>query len=607
MSSSVQSQSVSRKFNDTVNVPDDVKKVVEQMIAEGNTSVTSQLINKLRSKYSDSNLVDLIIELLSEKVNKIQSRAQKFAQAIIKHSGENTPLHTLLKRALKYKEKLNLTDAEFDFFKINLHRELENTGRDSKLSMSYEHGNTNMSRALGTINFQQTEGVTVEQQDFPYLQEIIKQHAVSKPTHASVVVQSLLYRNFAGESMLGTYDQNKHNASCHVHPVVAAMILPKIKVFDETFLLANISYIVRCRYEKTPVMTSADYLLMYSLITDPTDVVCDIDSPFKDLRNRALLQETLWQSVLALRNGRYYDCVSAQFLSAIDNCKLSNVDAPDVIYVGDEATIMRRLLQAFSFRPMIVSTMPLYGVVAPNSANFPVMMNRVTAIPMITLRLPIVTNLDSEPVSLENSLSLPQYYMENNTLVPKVQTIIYTRGVMIFHVTRRTHAPYYQTSIMPHNWNNLLPTISSYERINLREVIAEPTITINAPTMYSNRGTGEHFLRSVVTLNVNPLVPDLIVGTSAIFSTLTLSGGLYSNQQYFKYDPQMAAIKRVSDGNFANASFESQNPVTNLYKSHQEPQASFDTLASRYGTIYIYVAAEDENDQSRNNEPVFGQ
>ena len=596
-------QNVSRKLNDSVNLPEDIKKDVDKLISEGNTTITSQLINKLRSKYSDSNIVDTIIENLSEKVNKIQTRAQKFAQAILKHNDANTPLHTLLNRALKYKEKLEMSDAEFEFFKITLHRELGNNGRTSQ-SLNQEQSNTNMSKALGTINFQQTEGVSVEQHDFPYLQEIIKQHAISKPTHASVVVQSLLYRSFAGESMLGSYDQNKHNASCHVHPIVAAMFLPKIKVFDDMFLLANISYIVRCRYEKTPVMTSSDYLLMHALITDPTDVVCDIESPFKDLRNRALLQETLWQSVLALRNGRYYDCVSTQFISAIDNCKLSNVDAPDVIYIGDEATVLRRLLQAFSFRSMIVSTIPLYGVVAPNSVNFPVTMNRVTAIPMITVRLPIVTSVDGEPISLETSMSLPQYYMENNTLVPKVQTIIYTRGVMIFHVTRRTHMPNYQTLITPTNpnqWQSLLPTISSYERINVREVVAEPYIDVNALTTYSTNqpGIGRHFLRSVVTLNVNPLVPELIVGTSAIFSTLNIADDMFEQPQYFKYDPQMAAIKRMSEGNFNADSYNSQSPITKIHKFSDEMQASFDTLSSRYGTIYIYVNPMNDSEKEQ--------
>lgn len=576
--SSMQSQ-VSRKFNDDLNVPNDAKKIVETLISEGSTAVTSSLINNLRAKYNDSKLVDLVIEILSEKVSKIQSRAQKFASAILKHAGQDVPLHTLLKKAYSNKDKLGLSDAEFEFFKMNLLDRLNNGAKSTMYSQGFQPGNTNLSRALGTFSHQNVEGLTVEQQDFPYLQEIIKQHAVSKPVHSSVVMQHLLYREFAGEAMLGSYDQSKHNAACHVHPVIAAMFLPKIKIFEETFLLANIAHIVRCRYEKKDILTYPDYTLMYSLITDPNDVVCDLDSPFKDLRNRALLQETLWQSVLAIRNGRYYDCISAQFLSAIDNCKLSNADAPDVIYIGDEGTVMRRLLQAFSFRPIIVSTMPLYGVVAPNTANFPVMMNRVTAIPMITIRLPLLTSHDQEPISLEQSLSLPQYYVENDRVVPKVQSIIYTRGVIIFHVARRTQKPNYQTMVEPYKWNSILPTISSYERINTREVIAEDSIAI--------QNVGEHHLKSVVTLNINPVVPDLIVGTAAVFrSRQRMEGDILGAEEYYMYNPQMAAIKRAPGNDFDNTQV--QSPVVKLYRHHNEVQSSYSTLVSRYGTIYIY-------------------
>ena len=148
----------------------------------------------------------------------------------------------------------------------------------------------------------------------------------------------------------------------------------------------------------------------------------------------------------------------------------------------------------------------------------------------------------------------------------------------------------------PHQWQSLLPTISSYEKINLRQVVAEPSINVNALTSYGNQGagTGVHYLRSVVTLNTNPLVPDLIVGTSTIFSTLSIADDQFTEPQYFKYDPQMAAIKRMTNGNFDD-NVRIQTPITKIFKYHEEPQASFDTLASMYGTIYIYVNANNDS------------
>jgi hypothetical protein len=582
MSSMQNQNNVTRKLSSD-SLSTDAVKMVDELIKVGNVKVTADLINNLRSKYSDNNIVDMIIEILSERVATIEKRANKFARVVLKKSGEDTPLHTLLNNALKYKEKLGLSDAEFEFFKKHLHNALQDKNKDDLYNQGYPVANTNLSRALGTLQTENINGLNVEQADFPYLQEIIKQNALSKPLHASVVMQHYLYTEFAGEAMMGTFEPNKHNPSCHVNAVVAALFLPKIEVIEHTFLLANISHIVRCRYEKKPILTAPDYILLHSLISDTNDVVCDIDSPFKDLKNRTLLQETLWQSVYALRNGRYFDCISAQFMSAVDNCKLSNTDAPDMIYLGDEGTIMRRLLQAFSFRPIVVSTMPYFGVVTTNVANLPVLRNRVSALPMITVRLPLLT-LNESPdssISLVDSLVQPQYYLENNTLVPKQQQILYSRGVVIFHVPRRTQQPNFASMVEPNNWRSLLPTISHFERANTRFVNAENTFAIGAGTPNQ-----EFRLKSVVSLNVNPMLPDLIIGTSAL---LVENNDNSPVSRYFMYNPQMSSLKRFETGS-NDGSFVVQPPITVIDYSSSDETKSFRDIAGKYGTLFVYTA-----------------
>jgi len=563
----------SRKM-DSESANHDAKKEVQQLIADGNTNVSPALLNKLRQKHSDSNLVDMIVESLSERVNTIKNRATKFARAIIKHSGQNTPLHTMLKRALKYKDRLGLSDAEFEFFKQQLHNTL---GGNEDRMLGYETVNTNLSRALGNVDVENYEGVNVEQSDYPYLQEIIKLHAVTKPLHSNIVIQSMLYEPFSAQAITGAYSNTKDNPACHVHPIVAAFFLPKIALFEETFLLANIAYIVRCRYEKTKVMTGPDYLLLYSLISDPNDVVCDLESPFKDLRQRVVLQQNLWESVYNLRNGRHYNCNNAQFMAAIDGCKLNNADAPDVIYIGDEATILRRLLQAFSFRPIIVSTIPVFGVVTANTPNLPVMMNRVTAIPMITVRLPVgIVKDDDEQVDLEDSLKKPQYFLENGNLVPKIQEIIYTRGVIIFHVTRRTQIPRYQKMVSPGNWNELLPTITSYERINKRVVTFSTAITTGSSI--SETPNNVHHLRSIVILRAHSFaLPDLITGTASIFAK--------SDNTFSIYDP-LAVMESPEDPQQLIRS--SYTPLPMGPMGGDDDDENFLTLGEKYGTIYVY-------------------
>lgn len=571
---------VSRKLTNAG--PTNITKDVQALIAEGHTHVDVNLLRKLREKYSDNDVVDEIIEQLGDRVALIKEKAEKFGRAVLKHADANVPLHTLLKKAAGYKNhpKFNLSDAEFEFFKKYLHQTLQGR-KDDDGNMVITPINTNLSRVLGTYE-SHFDGLNVEQADMQYVQQIIRQHSSSRPLHANVVMQSMMYRDLAAEAITGEYDATKHNAACHINPVLAAMFLPKIDLFEETFIKANIAFIVRCRYEKTNKMTQADYKLMNALVSDPNDVVCDIENPFKDLLNRVMLQETLWQAVYALRNGRYFDCQSAQFATAIDNCKISSQDAPDTIYLGDEATIVRRLLQAFSFRPLMVSTTPIFGTtVVNNSMNFPVNLNRVTSMPMITVRLPVLTSNDNGAVSLQDSLNAPQYHFENGVLVPKVQSIIYTRGVLIYHVARRIVNPRY-TTMVDGNWTQSLPTISGYERVNPRPVVAEP---------YTDIGNQRLYLRSVVAVNVNPAMQDLIVGTCALFIRQTEFVFGANTTKYGMYNPQMAAIRRFTNGN--ESEYEYQAPFTLLEAENADkPHQSFEHLSSRYGTIYIYAEAE---------------
>jgi len=209
-------------------------------------------------------------------------------------------------------------------------------------------------------------------------------------------------------------------------------------------------------------------------------------------------------------------------------------------------------------------------------------MNRVSAVPMITVRLPVMTANDQESISLSESLQDPQYYLENGVLVPKVQEILYTRGVLIFHVTRRTQIPRYQRMIQPGNWTELLPTISAYEKINNRPVTSEAIIEIGfSATALGTNPVETHLLTSVVALNVSPINPELIIGTCALLvNSNSNSNGM--SEQYMIYNPQYAGI--MQPGIEVNA----QQPISRLEYQDEKLERSFVDLASKFGTIYVY-------------------
>src|SRR6185312_16328007 len=110
--------------------------------------------------------------------------------------------------------------------------------------------------------------------------------------------------------------------------------------------------------------------------------------PFNDLLNRCNVQTKLWEAVLNLRQGKYYTNDLSSFILAIDNCRNSVFDAADLAYVKDEGTIMRKLMSAFSIRPTIVSTAPLYGISSATSNIASLAATHITTISMITMRIP---------------------------------------------------------------------------------------------------------------------------------------------------------------------------------------------------------------------------
>jgi hypothetical protein len=157
-----------------------------------------------------------------------------------------------LKKAKKYKKKYNLSDSEFEEFRRIYERNIAgDVHRPQHLTVSAP--NTNLSRTLGNGVVDMNEGLRFAEDDWGVLNQILVLHAQKKTTHAQVVLQSISYNDVAYEAIAGNYDSARNNPHCHVHPVIAALFMPKITIFDEHMLLANMAYIVKQRYTKQPI------------------------------------------------------------------------------------------------------------------------------------------------------------------------------------------------------------------------------------------------------------------------------------------------------------------------------------------------------------------
>jgi len=559
-------------------VDDDVRRLFKK----NKGTVDANEFIKLRSKYDNQDLVDQIQSLYLEKHQKIVKRAKKFATLIReKYSNSNYPFHVLLEKAYKFKQKHGLSDEEFSEFKRIYEQELVGISSPDVIKPT-----TNMMKVLGTMS-SGFEGpkFKVSDTDYKHLQEILKLHSVSRPLHAQVMLQSIQYTDCSYEALSGQYKKELGmRPGEHVHPVIAALFLPKIQALEDHFIYANMANIVKSRYQEESLTSRPDYELFYALVSDPNDVVCNNTSPVIDLLNRCNVQQQLWNSILHLRNGQYYNTAFREFVSSIDVCRLNKYDNPDLVYGRHDGTVVKRLLSTFSFRPTVVATSSVYQMFSTNPYNQTIR-PVVTTVPMINLRLPMnLTNNDA--VRLDDALSQYQYFLEGNVVVPKNTDLIYSRGVLIFYVDRRAHVMRVHGAA-PFNMGALPQALAGFERLNDRKVTFGDNINI--------RGDKYH-LRSVVLSEVNKGIPNqnIVVGSSTlVMNHADPNAGIFGNE-YLQYNPLGVVDYKLPTDTVAGGQ---NGPIIQLAGTpgpDRQIGTSFDEMATDRGCIFVYQLVIDQ-------------
>lgn len=569
-----------RKSSRTVlSVPGEVQKLFR-----AGDQVDTALLLQLRNKYGDEELADKVREAFIQRHSMVVKGAKKFAQAIRnKYSQSNIPYHQLLVKAQLHARKHGLSQAEFAEFQRMYEQELAGTSRANEVVLPL----TTMIKVLGNLSGDgRSSGVSISENDYRNLQEILKLYEASKQLHSQVVIQNLGYSDevFKNVVVSGTINKATHNPGEHVHPVVAALFGPSISVVQSHFLYSNLSGIIKNLYNREPLRTRPDYELYYNLITDPNDVVCDNRTPVADLLQRCNLQNQLWNAVLHLRNGQHYNSSFREFMTAVDVCRLNKHDSPDLVYGRHDGTVFKRLVNAFSFRPTVVATVPVSTVFAHN----PYAQNvrpTITNIPMINVRLlsfqsvaPIamtndgIRSGDNVEVSLEKAITQVQTFIEGNMLVNRVTNVISSRQVLFFYVDRRAHVM--NIGMRHFNLNNLPKSIAGLERTNNKKVEVPKIIEINSVKFN---------LRSAVcvkTTNYNAISGEnvgddnigFVTGSTAVVYPSSSGSETYGSETY-SYDP-ITAIQATNNkcwNTITNDEVDTKGTII-IYKSNDEEE-----------------------------------
>jgi len=548
-----------------------VSKELKRLFSKGSSN-DYKVLADLRTRHKDEQMIDAIFGAYKERQATILHKAKKFKQKMFtRYSAAELSPKVLMQKAKKYQQQAGLNDDEFNMFVNLLYVE------QSPYSKFMTQPATKISRTLGYSPsvLAASDKLNVSSKETGVVQKILETYATTQSMHSQVVLQSLTYRDCSPEAISGTFDKTKNNRFSYVHPVVAALFLPRINFLDEHMLIANIGYIVKCKHEGSPIATKPDFELYHDMIRDPNDSACNVDSAIKDIHNRYELQTRLWDSVMNLRQGNYYAKGLGAFITAIHSCRSNVYDSPDQAYVKDEGAVLRRLLSAFSIRPTIVSTTRLHGMLGTNPYSFgssPLSMmgiGELTSVPMVTLRLPLNITNKNHSVDIQEALTQPQWFVENKMIVPKSQAIIHSRDVLFFYVGRRFQTINISRVNTPCNFTALPMTVAGWEAINDTIVNYQNTITVL---------NDQYQLRSVVIVDADPK-NKLIIGSSAAVIT--------DQKEHLLYDPQGAGEMFPSGSGYTTNAPITVIPGQTPFNVGQGTE-SFYQRASRRGTVFMY-------------------
>ena len=429
-------------------------------------------------------------QLLSSGKDASYKKVNKFAKAMYKkYNSRQMNLSEVVEHSRRHASKIGLSESEFRMFEV-LYQNISDKA-DGKFPN--EERNTQLGKALGSVNppFVSNKNIKVASGDKRYVDEILRIASLNRNEHARCVLQTNAYTIHGVHEVFtkAQFIAGLHNKSCAVHPLVVALFAPKIPILDDRMLNSNLARIIVDRIQGLPIRNRADFELFVDLTTDQQESVCDSKSIFNDLLKRIEVQEMLRRTVWQMRGSQFYECNTSGLISALDNCALNPSDSPHLLYVRDEGTMLRRLLHCFSFRPTHVTTRPIFamtGMVPP--------VGRLDQLTMVNVQIPH-SSLDSNntvsEVPLAIGLQAPHWYLENGVVIPKQNSIVYSREVIFFYVNRR-----YQSVGAMYNaayqFHKLPVAVSGFNKINSHKVDAKQIMLIHQHP---------YVLRSVVCVN----------------------------------------------------------------------------------------------------------
>jgi hypothetical protein len=577
-----------------------------------------QVVAILKTQNKSEEEIERILEKLQESRDKLNKTVNK---VLHKLSGKIFALDIpeRVKRGMKYAKKYELNDTELMVLRKQL---MESTPSALQYSYMDELRYTEMSKFLGfdssslmmrhpcyplpQFGLKNVQVLKLQPKDHAKIHDISIVYEGNKFLFNDVKRQALMYQDCAAQAIMGKYDKDKHNSSSYIHPVVAALFLPKVEYLEKRMLLSNIGRMILMRAQPylTEKSTFNDNNMLPNEIENEMDFAYDIaadpnsldyfagaeNTPVDNLIKRYKIQIELWKNVLFLRQGKYFASGNSYgeedktgivgLMKILNGYEWTYFDSPDMYSYQDDGNVLRKLLSVFSIRPTYVqystvgSPMPVMYPGALPYGEFA--RPTFTYIPMITLRLSQAAyGQSAQALSIAGSLNLDDIVLEHKVPVFKRRTVYCTHSVIFFYVHRK------QTNVNLANiggsfikFANVPGSMYGKSALNETMIDVSPALPI---------GNDTFALKSFVVAQTMPLTStgdSILIGSAAFVIR-------ESNGPAVFYNPQGSSMVDT-DGNNAT-------PTSHVFPyqtSGNVREIGYMNEASTKGTIFLYVKQE---------------
>ena len=557
-------------------------------------------LQRLQREKSDQKIVDAIYDCYKEEREDIEKLAKKIKEKMyLKYP--NLSVEEYIEKVNRYQKKY-----EFSNDKKKL---IINAIFVDKRPFMHEYGKdmpyTQMSKTLGykPQNYSYSTGkMTVQQEDMEYLNAIILLNNSTKNLHNQLKLQTFIY-SFSDTVLQYTGVINRSTTDIYncVHPVIAALFFPRIQYIEQRMIMASIADMVCKLKEGIPFHTMPEIDLYDDICRDPVDNQCtNSDSVFQNLLQRAKVQTLLWNEVLNLRQGKYYNSNMITLMDALTACTKHNY-APDFTYVKDCGTIMRALYSAFSFRPINVVAMPDVSVFS-NALPQINPCSVFTTIQMVNVIMDPLTDSNDTSVDLKDYLqSKPVLRQTGHTLVQmRQQKIQSCYDVLTFYVPRKQINPIVCLKNKPYSFTQIPITTAGFERVNSRCVCVLDLDTTD-PTKVTSKtievGQDEFNLQSCVVIEtICPEImgrQEVVAGCATVIHTTAKEDPHCHCWLY--YSPLGLLTGHIEPPESEKASsygIKTFCPITMFDTADEKSRENLTDSVQKNGTLYIYVSKE---------------